>query len=351
MSVNRKEFGKTDAGQAVDLFIITNANGSQAGVITLGAALVKLTAPDTNGKLEDITLGFDELDGYLHHNKCFGSTCGRFANRIFAGKFTLDGQDYQLAVNKGPNHLHGGECGFDEKVWQSEIIEEQNAVKFTYISPDGEENYPGELTCSVTYSLSDENELKIYYEATATKATPVNLTNHSYFNLSGQASGTAMNTLLKINGDRFAVIDKNQIPTGEMQSVTGTPLDFTTAKPMGNGADSDFPAVAIGKGFDNSFAVNHVNKGDLTLAAVAEDPASGRVLECYTTEPAVHLYTANFLDGETPGKGGYAYQPRDGFCLETQHYPDSPNKPELPNTILRPGETYTQTTIYKMAVK
>jgi aldose 1-epimerase len=347
--VRKMTFGKTADGTAVDLFILTNANGMKAKVMTYGAILTELDVPDRDGKIADVVLGFDSLEGYLGKHPHFGATVGRVANRIAKGKFTLKGKTYTLAVNNGPNALHGGKKGFDKVVWKGEPLQEAGgpAVRFTYRSPDGEEGYPGNLTVTVTYTLTNDNGLKIDYRATTDKATPVNLTNHSYFNLAGPASGDILGHEVMLAADKYTPVDDTLIPTGEIKPVKGTPLDFTHSTKIGTriGQLKGDPG-----GYDHNFILNKDGKG-LTRAARVDEPKTGRVLEMFTTEPAVQFYTGNFLDGSIRGRAGVVYKKQQGFCLEAQHYPDSVNHPNFPSIILEPGKTYTQTTIYKFSTK
>jgi aldose 1-epimerase len=315
--------------------------------MTYGATLTELHVPDKDGKRGDVVLGFDSLAPYLKGVPYFGATVGRVGNRIAKGKFTLDGKEYTLAVNNGPNSLHGGLKGFDKQVWTAEPIKSADgpAVKFTYHSPDGEEGYPGNLDVTVVYTLTNKNGLRIDYTATTDKNTPVNLTNHSYFNLAGH--GNVLGTEMVINADRYLPVDDTLIPTGALADVKGTPLDFTTPHPIGahlNELSGD------PKGYDHCYVIN----GDghsLTLAARAYEPTTGRVLEMYTTEPGVQFYTGNFLDGTLTGMGGFVYKQHDAFCLEAEHFPDSVNHPSFPSTILHPGETYHQRTEYLFSTK
>jgi aldose 1-epimerase len=344
--VTRSEFGKTPEGTAVDLYTLTNANGMTAKVMTYGALLTELHVPDRAGKPGDVVLGFDTLEGYLHGHPYFGATVGRVANRIAKGRFTLDGKEYTLAVNNGPNALHGGKKGFDKVVWTAEPVAGASAVKFTYRSPAGEEGYPGTLTATVTYTLTDRNELRLDYTATTDQPTPVNLTNHTYFNLAGPASGDVLGAVLMIDADKYTPTDDTLIPTGELRSVKGTPYDFTTPTPIGT-------RIAELKGNPGGYDTNYVLNGggkSLGLAARVMDPKSGRVMEMFTTEPGVQFYTGNFLDGSIRGKGGVAYNKHQAFCLEAQHFPDSVNHPDFPSMILRPGQTYKQTTSYKFSL-
>jgi aldose 1-epimerase len=342
-------FGKTPDGTPVDLYVLTNAKGMTTKVTNYGAILTELDVPDRDGKFADVVLGFDDLKGYLGTHPYFGATVGRVANRIAKGKFTLKGKTYHLAVNNGPNALHGGKKGFDKVVWKAEPLRAADgaAVKFTYRSPDGEEGYPGNLTASVTYTLTDDNELKIDYRAMTDQATPVNLTNHSYFTLAGPASGDVLGHEVMLAADRYTPVDDTLIPTGEIKSVKGTPLDFTQSTRIG-------ARIAQVKGdpggYDHNFVLKKEGK-ELALAARVYEPRTGRVLEMFTTEPGVQFYTGNFLDGSIRGKGGVVYKKHQGFCLEAQHFPDSVNHASFPSVILEPGKTYTQTTVYKFSAK
>jgi aldose 1-epimerase len=354
-SVEQKPYGKMPDGTAVDQFILTNKNGMVVKIITYGGIITEIHVPDKEGNLADVCLGHDSLEGYLAGHPYFGALIGRVGNRIAKGKFTLDGKEYSLFINNGPNSLHGGKEGFDKKVWQVlSRIEEPNNVglKLRYISKDGEEGYPGTLTTQVTYTLTDSNELKIEYHATTDKATPLNLTNHSYFNLTG-AKEDILGHELQLNCDKFTPTDDTLIPTGEIKSVTGTPLDFTKMTPIGARIKELYDGP--GKGYD----YNMVLKPDPRMGpralpnfcAKVKEPTSGRVMEVSTTEPGVQFYTGNFLEGKDKGKGGVVYQRHWGFCLEAQHFPDSVNHPNFPNAILRPGEVYTQTTVYKFGTE
>lgn len=347
-TIDHKSFGKTKEGTPVEIYTLTNANGIRAKITTYGAILTELDVPDRNGKMADVVLGFDNLDGYLGTHPYLGAIVGRYANRIAKAKFAVDGKEYQLAVNNGPNALHGGLKGFDRAVWKAEPISVPDgvAVKFSYTSPDGEEGYPGELKATVTYTLTNKNELRLDYTATTTKPTPVNLTNHSYFNLSG-GSGNILDHEVMLNADRFTPSDKELIPTGELKAVSGSPLDFTKARTIGSRLN-EMPA-SIG-GYDHNFVLNGGGQ-NLAAAARVKHPTSGRVMEMSTTEPGVQFYTSNFMDGSIKGKGGVPYQKHQALCLEAQHFPDSPNKPQFPSALLKPGETYKQTTIYKFSVE
>ncbi|MDM8005914.1 MAG: aldose epimerase family protein [Phycisphaerae bacterium] len=353
MKVEKENWGTTLDGAKVDLYRLTNANGMRADITTYGGIVVRLMVPDKNGKFDDVVLGFDSLAGYLKGHPFFGALVGRYGNRIAKGRFTLEGVEYKLATNNMGNHLHGGLKGFDKAVWAAEPVQcsETVGLKLCYTSKDGEEGYPGTLKCTVTYRLTNANELKIEYEATTDKPTPVNLTNHSYFNLAGAGNGDNLSHVMMLNADRFLPVDKTLIPTGELRPVKGTPFDFTKPTPIGKNINADGEQVKFGNGWDHCWVLNQKTPGELTLCARVTEPTSGRVMEMHTTEPAVQFYSGNFLDGSNVGKGGKAYKFRYGFCLEAEHYPDSPNKPEFPSTILKPGETYRQTTIYRFSTK
>ena len=338
--VHKSSFGTLPGGTAVDLYTLANANSLVAKVTNYGAIITELHVPDRQGALDDIVLGFDNLEQYLKGHPFFGATVGRFANRIAKGRFTLDGKTYALATNNGPNHLHGGVKGFDKKVWQAEP-QAGAAVKFSYTSPDGEEGYPGTLAVAVRMTLTDTNELRLDYVATTDKTTSVNLTNHSYFNLAGE--GSALDHEMMIAADCFTPSDSTLIPTGEIKSVKDTPMDFTTPQPIG----SRFSQLHNNPiGYDHNYVLNAGGKG-LALIARAREAKSGRVMEVLTTQPGVQFYTANFLNGSLKGKRGVVYNQHCAFCLETQHFPDSVNQPKFPSVILRPGQTYRQSTIYK----
>jgi aldose 1-epimerase len=346
--LEKRDYGKTADGTAVDLYVLTNAKGAQAKIITYGGIVTELWVPDRDGKLGDVVLGCDDLKSYLAGHPFFGAIAGRVANRIAKAKFTLDGKEYKLAANNGPNSLHGGKKGFDKVVWKAEPVKAADgvALKMTYRSPDGEEGYPGNLDVTMTYTLTNQNELKIDYSATTDKATPVNLTNHSYFNLAGPGSGTILEHEILIEADKYTPVDDTLIPTGKLEPAKGTPLDFTTPQKIG-------AHIKELKNDPQGYDHNYVLKGEgksLALAARVYEPKTGRVLEMFTTEPGVQFYTGNFLDGKVKGKGT-AYQKHQGFCLEAQHFPDSVNQPNFPSVILRPGKTYTQTTVYKFLAK
>lgn len=346
MKIEKSNFGQLPDGQNVDLYTLSNTQGLKTGIMTYGATVVFLEVPARDGRTADITLGHDSLEGYLEASPYFGAIVGRYGNRIAKGRFTLDGKEYDLTINDGENHLHGGIKGFDKVVWNAEPVEEENAVgvKFSYLSPDGEEGYPGNLQCTVTYWLTDNNELKLEYLAETDKATPVNLTHHSYFNLAGQGNGDILNHELMLNADKYTPVNDQLIPTGEIAPVEGTPFDFTHPQPIGDRIDQ------VPGGYDHNFVLNS-GGGQLALAARVYEPESGRVMEIHTTEPGIQFYSGNFLDGTITGKDGKVYYQHYGFCLETQHFPDSPNHPNFPSTTLHPGETYTSTTVHKFMVK
>jgi aldose 1-epimerase len=342
--VERADFGTMKDGTPIDIYTLTNTTGMVAKIITYGGIVTELDVPDRTGKMADVVLGFKTLEGYLADEPFFGAIIGRVGNRIAKGRFTLNGTTYKLATNDGANHLHGGLKGFDKVVWKAEIVKAADgaALKLTYLSRDGEEGYPGNLTATVVYTLT--NELRIDYTATTDKATPVNLTNHSYFNLAGEGTGNILGHELMIAADRFTPVDSGLIPTGQLEPVAGTPMDFT--KPMTIGSRIDQVPLAPPGGYDHNYVLTS-GGGTLALAARVYEPTTGRVMEVYTTEPGVQFYTGNFLDGSLKGKSGVAYAKHAAFCLETQHFPDSVNHPNFPSTILEPGQTYKTTTVYR----
>jgi aldose 1-epimerase len=353
--IEKSDFGQFN-GQPVELYTLTNHQGAVLKVTTYGGTVTELQIPDKNGNLGDVVLGFDRLDGYLSpeyesNNPNFGAIIGRYGNRIAKGKFTLDGVEYTLATNNGENHLHGGNIGFNRVVWAAKALpgKEENSLELTYTAKDMEEGYPGNLKATVIYTLTDNNELKIDYSATTDKATPCNLTNHSYFNLSAGAQPTIADHLVTILADRYTEVDGGLIPTGNLPEVAGTPMDFTAPHKIGERIDADFEQLKLGGGYDHNWVLRN-EKGDLALAATVYDQQSGRCMEVFTTEPGIQFYTGNFLDGTLTGKG-VTYGKRAGLCLETQHFPDSPNQPSFPTTILKPGETYHTQTVYQFSVK
>jgi aldose 1-epimerase len=335
-------------GTPVDLYTLSNAAGMQAGIITYGGAVVSLTAPDKSGTYADVVLGLDSLKDYMSHPSHFGALIGRYGNRIGHAQFQLDGKTYTLPKNNGENSLHGGK-GFDTKVWTAKEIAspEGAALELTYVSKDGEEGFPGTLRARAVYTLTNKNELKIDYTATTDKPTVVNLTNHSYFNLAGD--GDILQHQVMINADRFTPVDAGLIPTGELKPVQGTPFDFRKSTAIGTRIGQNDPQLQAGKGYDHNFVLNSAS-GALAKAAEVYEPKTGRVMEVWTTEPGMQFYTGNFLDGSLKGKG-HTYAFRSGFCMETQHFPDSPNKPSFPSTVLKPGQTYHTTTVYKFSAR
>jgi len=348
--VARQPFGQTSDGTPVEMFVLTNRQGVQVRAITYGGIITSLRVPDRAGTMADVVHGFDSIEGYLKGHPYFGSIVGRYGNRIARGQFSLGGQTYTLAVNNGPNHLHGGLKGFDKAVWQGEPLPNGTGVAFSRTSPDGEEGYPGNLKARVTYALSDANELSIAYEATTDKPTPVNLTQHTYFNLAGHDSGDILGHELTIHADRYTPVDSTLIPTGELAPVAGTPFDFRKGERVGARINTAHEQLKHAGGYDHNFVLNRTGDG-LRPAARLVDPKSGRTLEVSTSEPGLQFYSGNFLDGRLTGKGGVVYAHRSGLCLETQHYPDSPNKPGFPSTILNPGETYRTSTVFRFGVR
>jgi aldose 1-epimerase len=349
--MKKEVFGKTPQGGSVDLYTFSNAHGLEVRAITYGGVIVSLRVPDKSGHLGDIALGLKDLPAYLDNKAYLGAIIGRYGNRIGGAQFKLDGATYKLAANNGPNTLHGGNVGFNKALWNAEPFEnEQGAgVIFTHTSPDGDEGFPGTLKVKVTYTLTAQDELIFDYEATTDKATPVNLTQHTYFNLAGEGNGDILGHHIMINAGRFTPVNKDLIPLGELRPVKNTPFDFTQPMGIGSRINQNDEQLVLGKGYDHNFVINRTGTG-AELAARVHEPTTGRIMEVYTTEPGVQFYTGNFLDG-LPGKNGHVYQQRFGFCLETQHFPDSPNQPAFPSTILKPGETYRSRTMYKFSVQ
>lgn len=340
-------FGRLPDGTSVEAITLKNQHGLTAKIITYGALLTEMHVPDRQGRMGDITLGFDNLQQYLDGHPYFGATIGRYANRIARGRFTLEGASYSLATNNYPNHLHGGNKGFDKVIWKAEVLSVADgaAVKFTYVSKDGEEGYPGTLVAAVTYTLTDDNELRLDYTATTDKTTVVNLTNHAYWNLAEQ--GSVLDHVLMLNADRFTPVDDTLIPTGEIASVKGTIMDFTKPMPIGSRIRQ---LTNKPQGYDHNYVLNS-GGGRLALAARVEEPKTGRAMEIHTTEPGIQFYSGNFLDSTLRGKRGVVYHQHHGFCLETDHFPDSPNRPNFPSVVLRPGQTYKQTTIHRFLTR
>jgi len=348
--VQQQDFGTRD-GRPITLYTLTNAHGVEVRAMTYGGIIVSLRVPDRKGQLADIVLGHDKAEDYMPNPPYLGAIVGRYANRIANGTFTLDGKTYTLPKNDGPNTLHGGLTRtFDKVLWDGEPLKGKNSVAFTYLSKDGDEGFPGNLKVKVTYTLKDSNELVVDYEATTDKATPINVSQHSYFNLKGAGNGDILDHEIMINADKFTPVDKNLIPTGELRAVKGTPFDFTTSTKIGARIEDSYEQMVLGHGYDHNFVLNRKGAG-LSLAARVYEPTTGRVLEVSTTQPAVQFYTGNFLDGSVTGKEGHVYKRRYGLCLETQHYPDSPNHPDFPSTILKPGEKFNQTTVFKFSAK
>ncbi len=343
-TIEERPFGTTKEGQKVSEFVLTNSSGMRISVLTFGGILRTIEVPDRDGNNTDVALGFDSLPPYEERHPYFGTITGRFANRIAKGTFSLDGNTYKLATNNGPNHLHGGVKGFDRALWRAKTSTTQSStsVSLTHVSPDMDEGYPGEVSTEVTYTLTDDNEIWISYRATTTKPTPINLTNHTYFNLAGTAASNIKDHILEIDAEKIVPVDETSIPTGTLSSVKGTPFDFREPHMIGERIND------VGIGYDHTYVLSSEPR-ELSFAARLVDPQSGRVLVVLTTEPGVQLYTGNYLNGTLKGKGGFSYGKHAGLCLETQHFPDSVNQPSFPSTILRPGEVYTQTTVLRFS--
>ncbi|MEM9830639.1 MAG: aldose epimerase family protein [Bacteroidota bacterium] len=350
-SISQKPFGTTTDAVAVELYTLTNGD-TEVDITNYGGIITSWRVPDSNGQMGDIVQGYDSVDGYNSLPGYFGATIGRYGNRIANGEFSLDGETYSLAKNNGPNHLHGGLVGFNDVVWQADTATSEDGPQLIlqYTSPDGEEGYPGTLETKVTYTLQADNTLRIDYEATTDKPTVVNLTNHSFFNLSGDPSTPILDHQLMLNADRYVPVNETLIPTGSLDSVKGTPFDFTEATAVGERIDADHPQITNGLGYDHCWVLNGP-EGELSLAATVLDPKSKRFMEVFTTEPGIQFYSGNFLDGSAIGKDGTSYDYRTALCLETEHFPDSPNQPDFPSVVLRPGENYRTTTAYKLSVK
>lgn len=347
-----ESWGRTPAGEEVDLYTLTNTHGVQIQITNYGGIVTQLRVPDRNGDLADVVLGYDSLSAYLEGSPYFGAIVGRYGNRIARGRFELDGVEYTLATNDGDNHLHGGLIGFDKVVWQAEpySADGETGLRLTYVSDDGEEGYPGRLNATVTYVLTNENELRIEYLAETESPTVVNLTHHSYFHLAGHDSGDILGHELALAASRFTPVDAGLIPTGELRPVAGSPMDFRESTPIGARIEEADEQLGFGGGYDHNFVLDDYD-GTLRIAARVYEPTSGRVMEVYTTEPGIQFYSGNFLDGSNVGKGGSPYEHRSGFCLETQHFPDSPNQAHFPSTVLRPGARYESKTIYKFSAQ
>ncbi len=345
--MEQQSFGEFD-GKVVNLYALRNDKGLEVTVTNFGATLVSLFTPDRGGKVADVVLGYDTLQGYINDKTYLGSTIGRYANRIAFGKFSLNGTNYTVPLNDGNNSLHGGFKGFNKVVWATEQ-QSGESVRFRYLSKDGEEGYPGNLLVEVIYSVTARNEVSIEYSATTDKETVVNLTNHAYFNLSGEGQGEILDHEIVLYASRFTPVNANLIPTGELRPVQGTPLDFTTANMIGSRIGADYEQLKLARGYDHNFVIDGAAQHTMAHAAKARDRKSGRVMDVFTTEPGIQLYTGNFLDGSAVGKGGKPYTFRSAFCLETQHFPDSPNHPSFPTTTLKPGEQFRSTTVYRFS--
>ena len=345
-------FGSLKDGRNVTLYRLSNASGVRVSVMDLGAAIVSLDAPDRNGRPGDIVLGFDSLEQYQANSPYFGAVVGRYANRIKGGRFNLDGKEHSLAVNNSPNHIHGGEVGFDKHLWRGRVESSPSAVAvvFTLVSEDGDEGYPGTLHVSVRYTLDNANRLRVDYRATTDKTTIINLSQHTYFNLNGHASGRITDHQLQLNASRYTPVDATLVPTGEFEPVESTPMDFRIAKPMGRDIGANYNQLRLGHGYDHNWVLDKKTGNRVQLAARVTAPLTGRTLTVYTDQPGIQFYSGNFLSDRFVGKGGVTYQPQSGFCLETQHFPDSPNQPDFPSTVLRPSEVYETTTIFQFGV-
>jgi aldose 1-epimerase len=351
-TIQKSDFGKTPDGVSVALYTLKNSKGMEARIITYGGAVVSLKTPDRTGAMGDIVLGYDTLADYLAGKSYFGALIGRYGNRIAHGKFTLEGKAYSVPVNNGENALHGGIRGFDKRVWTARTLPD-SALELTYKSADGEEGYPGNLTATVTYTLTDDNHLRVHYTAVTDKPTVLNLTNHSYFNLKGAGEGDILGHLVMLNADEYLPVNAGLIPTGELRLVQNTPFDFRKARTPGERIKQPDDQLKIGNGYDHNWVLNRekMNPGMLSLAARVSETISGRVMEIYTDQPGIQFYTGNFLDGTDKGKGGKIYNQRAGFCFETQHYPDSPNQAKFPTTELKPGQKYDTTTEWRFSTK
>jgi aldose 1-epimerase len=343
MSIRKESFGKTKTGKEVFLYTLTNGKNSTVKITEYGGIVTSLSVPDKTGRMDDVVLGFDTLEPYLAGHPYFGALIGRYGNRIAKARFQLNGKEYALAANEGRNHLHGGTVGFDKVVWNASETQDGGAdgLRLTYLSRDGEEGYPGNLDCTVTYSFNDQNELSIEYSAVTDRPTVVNLTHHSYFNLKGAGSGDILDHRMMIRAEKFTPVDSESIPTGERRAVTGSAMDFTQPRIIGSRIQE------VTGGYDHNYVLAENPTRAPALAAVVDAPGGGRKMEVWTTEPGIQFYSGNYLDGTINGKGGKIYSKQGGFCLETQHFPDSPNQPAFPSTLLNPGETYRQRTIYR----
>ncbi len=355
-AITSTSFGQLPDGREATLYTLVNARGARADITNYGAIVARLFVPDRTGRLDDVVLGYNSVGDYVRHTPYFGAIVGRVGNRIAGGRFTLDGKTYALATNNTPNgvpcHLHGGTVGFDKVLWTARpsVVRGAPTLELGYRSKDGEEGYPGNLDVTATYTLGDDNSLRVDYRATTDRATPVNLTQHSYFNLKGEGRGDILDHVVQLNARRFTAVNAGLIPTGEFAAVAGTPFDFTSPQRIGDRVDAPHGQLQLAGGYDHNWVLDS-QSGQLALAATATEPTSGRTLEVWTREPGVQFYCGNFLDGAATGKSGRPYPFRSGFCLETQHYPDSPNQPAFPNTILRPGQVYQTATIFKFSAR
>lgn len=348
--MKKEDFVTELDGKPIRLYKLTNKNGVTVEITNFGGKIVTIIVPDRDGNLKDIVLGFDTIEEYIKGNTYFGALIGRSANRIRKGRFVLEGKVYQLSQNIGENHLHGGVKGFNDVVWDADFNEENQVLELTYLSKDGEEGYPGNLTVKTSFSLTDENELEISYHAETDKTTIVNLTSHPFFNLRGEGNGDVLDHEVMINADAFTAVNEDVIPSGEIRDVTGTPMDLREYTPIRKDIDADDEQIRLGSGFDHNWVINK-DEGVMAYAAAAYEPESGRLLEVWTDQPGIQLYTGNFLDGSDIGKGGKIYERRTAFCFETQHFPDSPNHENFPSTVLKPGEIYNYTCTYKFSIK
>ena len=352
-SITQSPFGRTADGRAVEIYTLRNPQGAEARIMTYGGIVQSLSVPDRSGQFADVVLGYDQLQGYIDKNPYFGALIGRYANRIAGGKFTLEGRTYTLATNNGPNSLHGGRVGFDKVVWTvdaAKVGEHGPELELSYLSKAGEEGFPGNLKVTARYVLTDHNELKLEFTARTDEATVINLTHHSYFNLAGHGSGDVLRHVVTINADQTTPVGKDQIPTGEFADVTGTPLDFRQPTAIGARINDPDPALQQARGYDQNWVINKP-LGEFGLLARVAEPGSGRWMEVWSDEPGLQFYTGNFLNGTIKGKGGVIYQQRAGFCLEPQHYPDSPNKPNFPSVVLQPGQPFRSTIVYRFGVQ
>jgi aldose 1-epimerase len=350
--IHQEQFGTVD-GKPINIYTLTNEKGAEVKIINYGAIVVSLLIPDRDGKLANIVTGYDSLSGYVNDRSFFGAIVGRYGNRVGKGKFQLDGKEYQLTINDGENHLHGGSVGFYKAVWNAEPVEGKSgpSLKLTYVSPDGEEGYPGTVTTTVVYTLTNENEFEIKYEGKTDKTTILNPTHHSYFNLTGDFNNTILDHELYIDADSITPVDKSLITTGELSAVENTPMDFRKPTTIGSRIKDKYEQLEFGQGYDHNWALNKYKKGEVQKVASLYDPKSGRLMDILTDQPGLQFYSGNFLNGTIKGTGGVVYQLRTGLCLEAQCYPDSPNKPQFPSVVLKPGETYQQTTVYKFSIK